>query len=490
MATTSRAAPRDLTQGPIATTLIVFALPVLGSNVLQSLNGSVNAIWIGNLLGEAALTATSNANLVLFLLLGAVFGFSMAATILVGQAFGAHDMEGAKRVVGTGATFFVVVSAVLAAAGWLLTPAILRLLGTPADAFPQAVAYLRVIFLAVPVMNVFAFAMAVLRGAGDSRTPFYFMGLSVALDISFNPLLVLGMGPLPEMGIAGSAMSTLIGQGVSFSLLLAMLYRRGHPLLPGRGELHLYLPQPKLLRAIVVKGVPMGLQMIVISSAALVMMGMVNAYGVRTASAYGVAAQLWTYVQMPALATGAAVSSMAAQNVGAGRWDRVGRIAFAGVVFNLVLTGSLVLLLSLADRTALGLFLPGDSLAIDVAVHINDVASWSFVLFGVTIVLFGVVRSTGAVTAPLIILFVAMLVVRVPFAWAFREVMGADAIWWSFPLGAVVSTVLALLYYRYGGWRSARMTPPDRSGGAAADTGVGTPAMDGETTTEAAASAR
>ena len=105
MSPPSRHTPnRDLTQGPIARTLIAFALPVLGANVLQSLNGSVNAIWIGILLGEEALTATSNANLVLFLLLGAVFGVSMAATILIGQAYGARDIERAKCVVGTGAT--------------------------------------------------------------------------------------------------------------------------------------------------------------------------------------------------------------------------------------------------------------------------------------------------------------------------------------------------------------------------------------------------
>ena len=183
---------RDLTQGPIARTLIAFALPVLGSNVLQSLNGSVNAIWIGNLLGEEALTATSNANLVLFLLLGAVFGVSMAATILIGQAYGARDVERAKCVVGTGATFFLAVSALIAAAGWAFTPQILGLLKTPEAALPSAIAYLRVIFVAVPIMNSFAFAMAVLRGSGDSRTPFWFMALSVAIDVALNPLLIRG----------------------------------------------------------------------------------------------------------------------------------------------------------------------------------------------------------------------------------------------------------------------------------------------------------
>jgi putative MATE family efflux protein len=480
----------NLTEGPIARTLLTFALPVLGANVLQSLNGSVNAIWIGNLLGEEALTATSNANLVLFLLLGTVFGVSMAATILIGQAFGARDVARAKCGVGTGATFFAVVSVVLAVAGWLLSPLILQGLGTPGAAFPLAVDYLRVIFLALPVMNLLAFAMAVLRGAGDSRTPFAFMFLAVAIDIGMNPVFILGLGPFPRMGIAGAAASTLVGQAVSLAVLLALLWRRRHPLLPGRGELNHYRPRPKLLRAIVVKGVPMGLQMVVISSAALAMMGLVNAFGVQTAAAYGVAAQLWTYVQMPALAMGAAVSSMAAQNIGAGRWDRVERIARTGVGYNIVLTGGLVALLYLADRYALGLFLPGNSGAIDVAIHINNVASWSFVLFGVTIVLFGVVRATGAVTPPLVILFISMLVVRVPFAWALQGTLGAEAVWWSFPLGSLVSVGLALAYFRWGGWRGARLMHDKPAAGTAADTGVSTPAMDGEAVVDPAAMTR
>jgi Na+-driven multidrug efflux pump len=112
------------------------------------------------------------------------------------------------------------------------------------------------------------------------------------------------------------------------------------------------------------------------------------------------------------------------------------------------------------------------------------------VLFGVTIVLFGVVRATGAVTAPLLILFVSMLLVRVPFAWALRETLGADAVWWSFPLGAVVSTVLALAYYRFGGWRKAGFSANGSATGTAADTGVATPAMDGDPLYEAPTAAR
>jgi Na+-driven multidrug efflux pump len=138
----------------------------------------------------------------------------------------------------------------------------------------------------------------------------------------------------------------------------------------------------------------------------------------------------------------------------------------------------------------LGLFLPAGSGAIPIAIHINDVASWSFVLFGVTLVMFGVVRATGAVFAPLVILAVALFAVRVPFASLLRDRLGADAIWWSFPLAAAVSTVLCIAYYRYGSWRQAQLLPQETTAGNAADTGVSTPAMDAEPAYEAIAASR
>src|SRR5688572_1184185 len=154
----------DLTSGPITSALLIFALPVLGSNVLQSLNGSVNAVWVGRFLGEAALTATSNANLVLFLMLGTMFGIGMAATILVAQSVGAKDLPEARKIVGASAAFFFGVSVVIAIAGWIFVDAILGTLATPPDALPLARSYLRIIFVAVPAMNLLTFVMTILRG--------------------------------------------------------------------------------------------------------------------------------------------------------------------------------------------------------------------------------------------------------------------------------------------------------------------------------------
>ena len=450
---------KDLTSGPIASTLLLFALPILAGNVLQSLNGSVNAMWVGKFLGEQALTATANANNIMFFLIGAVFGVGMAATILVAQAIGAKDTILAKKVIGTSATFFFVVSLAIAAIGYPLSKHILVWMSTPPAALELAEAYLRVIFMAVPFLYMFAFFSAILRGAGDTRTPFAFLSLVVLLDIVFNPLLIFGIGPFPKMGIAGSATATLIANVVSLVAMIFWLRYKRHPLWINRTETSVYRPDFTILRSLIVKGVPMGLQMIVISLSMIMMISFVNQYGVDWTSAYGAALQLWTYVQMPAMAIGAACSSMSAQNVGAGKWDRVSGVARTGVLFNFLMTGALIAPILLFDHTTLSLFLPSGSAALANASHLNHIAVWSFLFFGVTFVVSGVVRSTGAVMPPLLILAFALWIVRIPFALLLQPTFGSDAIWWSFPISSIVAMLMSLAYYRWGGWRKARMLP-------------------------------
>ncbi len=456
----ARPGQRDLTSGPIAPTLLAFALPTLGSSILQSLNGSINAIWVGRFLGEDALAATSNANIIMFLLTAFVFGFGMAATILIGQAFGRGDIDSARRALGTAAGAAVAVSMAIAVAGWIFAPQLLRLLATPGGAFPLALDYLRVIFVAIPGSLILVMLMMALRGGGDALTPLWFMIVAVLLDSALNPVFILGLGPVPRMGIAGSATATVIANYASLLGLIGYVYGRDLPLrLRGR-ELAYLKPDPALLRTIVRKGLPMGLQMIVISGSALALIGLVNREGVETAAAFGVAMQLWTYLQMPAMALGAAVSAMVAQNIGAGRWERVSAVTRSGVAFAVLITTGLVILLAIADRPALALFLGGDSPALPIARHIQILATWSFLMFGVTLVLFGTVRANGSVIGPLVILFVGLVPVRLGFAIGAYPWLGADALWLSFPVGSFVNMALAIAFYRHGGWRKARMAPP------------------------------
>ncbi len=358
--------------------MLAFSLPVLFGNVLQSFNGSVNSIWVGKYLGEASLAAVGNSNVLMFLLFGVLFGFSMASTIMVAQCVGAKNIPEAKRVVGTSAVFFLGLSLAMSLAGFALTHLLVAWLGTPPDALPKALIYMRIIFLALPFMGGLFFLMAVLRGAGDSRTPFIYLFMAVVLDIALNPLLIFGWGPVPRCGIAGSAIATLIAQASSFAALVLHLYRTRHFLCIHRNELNLFKVDASLLRLLVVKGIPMGLQMFVVSSSMVALTSLVNRFGSQETAAFNAAMQLWNYVQMPALAIGAAASSMAAQNVGAGKWDRVGKVATTGVMFNLLIGGSLIAIVYLLNRRALGLFLRPMARRSDISTHLNAIVVWSF----------------------------------------------------------------------------------------------------------------
>jgi len=439
--------------------MLPFALPILYANVLQSLNASVNSIWVGRFLGEAALTATSNANVVMFLLIGLAFGIAMAATILIGQRIGANDIRGAKHAVGTSATFFGGLSVVLAIAGLTLSPALLAAMKTPPQSLPLAIAYMRVIFCALPSLYMYAFVMAVLRAAGDSKTPFYFMLLSVGLDISLNPVFIFGLGPVPRLGIAGSAFATFIAQTISLTAMVHHLYRRRHLLCLHGEELTFLRIDWRLASTLLRKGIPMGAQITVMSLSGVLMISLVNRFGVDTTAAFGAALQIWNYIQMPAFAVGQAVSAMAAQNVGAGKWHRINRIATVGVAFSIAITASVILVLELLGARAFSPFLPAGSPALAVAAHLNRIATPSYMFFAIAMVLFATVRSTGAVMLPLAIMALALLFVRFPLADALLSRYHADAIWWSFTVSSALAAILAALYYKLGAWRSARIVP-------------------------------
>ena len=165
----------------------------------------------------------------------------------------------------------------------------------------------------------------------------------IILDAGLNPVFILGLGPVPAMGIAGSATASVLATLISVSVLVWQIYRRDITIRLRGEELRWLIPDFKHARPILAKGLPMGLSMIVMSASSLVMIGLINREGVDSTAAYGASMQLWNYLQMPAFAISSAVSAMVAQNIGAGRWDRISAIARTGLVVNLAMTGFLVL---------------------------------------------------------------------------------------------------------------------------------------------------
>jgi len=445
----------DLTQGPILKTLLLFSLPMLLSNVLQTLNGSVNAIWVGRLIGESALAATANANVIMFLLYAAVFGFGMATTVRVGQHFGARDVDAARMTFGSGTGFCFALSLFVAGLGWIFAADLLDTLGTPDASKLEALAYLRVIFITIPFGGINMMVSMAMRGAGDSKTPMYAMILTVVIDAIFNPLLIMGIGPFPQLGIAGSALATACANIAGMVYQIWRIYGQDLPMRLRGAELGYVLPRKNELRYIVTKGLPMGAQMLLVSSAGLIMVGLVNREGLNAAAAYGASLQLWNYLQMPAFAISTAVSAMVAQSLGAGDHSRVGKVTLMGMGTNLALSVLLAALIVGFDRPLLTLFLGSGSPALPVAEHIQLICTTSFVIVSITMILTGTMRAYGAVVAPLVIMFLGLYPGRLGFYFVSRPMLDSEAVWWAYPVGSVLTVALTLGYYRFGKWRDA-----------------------------------
>lgn len=443
----------DLTQGPILRTLLVFSIPTLFSNVLQTLGGTINTIWVGQLLGQGALAATVNANMVVFLAFAAVYGFGMATTVKVGQHFGARHVDAARLSFGTGVGFCTMAAVVWAVAGWFSADWMLRILSTPASIHADALAYLQVSFLSMPFSTASMMVSMGLRGAGDAKSPLYAMIITTILAIVLNPLLILGTGPFPQMGIAGSALANALAALGGAVTMIAWAYWRDLPLrLKGR-ELAYLIPRSEELKFVVTKGLPMGAQMLITTAASLIMIGFVNREGMATTAGFGALMQVWNYIQMPAFAISMAVSAMVAQSIGAGQHERVGQVTTVGVVANSVITIGIAVILLAFDRPLFALFLGNAEDTILIAEHIQLIATWSWVFTGVMMVMGGTMRSYGVVMLPLGIMIVSQYAARIGFYYLFYDALGADAIWWAYNFSSLVAMVLTWAAYRHGPWR-------------------------------------
>lgn len=445
----SRESPADcagaFTAGSVGATLISLAWPILCSGVAEILDASVNVMWVSRELGDISLAALSNANLLWGLLFVSAFGISMAGAVRIGRSLGQGDIRRAKEAVGTMVSASSAASLICVVPMMIWTRSLVGCLGTPAAAQTQALEYLRILLLSVPLTYVNAAVIAALQAAGDSKTGFYLALASVAFDGALNPLFIVGIPPFPALGIAGSALATFASQAICFVVLLMRVYGTGHPLsLRGRDFEFLRID---LIRtgAMVRDGSPMALQVLWSSIEQMAMISLVNRLGADVTAAYGVLVQVWNLISMPAVAIGVAITAVVAQNIGAGRGDRVREAARRGLAYSVLVTLALVTIAEMFDRYLCGVFLPSDSPALAVAMDINREGTWSLIPLAGYTVWIGVLRATGAVWVPLTI-SVGVLAVRFPLTSALMGRWQAEALWWSFPASAAATSILAALH--------------------------------------------
>ena len=431
---------------PLWKTFLVFLLPLMASNILQSLFGTINNVYLGQMIGVDALAAVTVFFPFMFAFIALVMGLSTGASILIGQAFGAGDADKVKAVAGTALCIALLFASAIALFGTLFARELLIALATPANILDAATSYARVTMGFMPLTFAVILLTAMMRGVGDSVTPLLALLVYTLMGLVVTPLMIAGRFGLPALGVASAAWASVASSLLTLAWLCFHLRRKRHALAFDVALLRAMWPDGRLLRLVLRLGVPASLSMMVMSVAELVLLGLVNGYGSDATAAYGAVGQVMSYVQFPALSIAMSVTIFGAQAIGRGQRGQINAIVGTGLRMNLWLTGGLAVLGYLFSRPLMGLFIT-DAAVLDLSQGLLRIVLWSTVLFGMATVFSGAMRSGGTVLAPLAISSFAILAVEIPSAILLSRQIGIEGVWMAYPIAFCTMFLLQMSYY-------------------------------------------
>jgi putative MATE family efflux protein len=431
---------------PVWRSMVVFLIPLMLSNILQSAAQTFTSIYLGRMIGVGALAAASAIFPLVFFLVSFFIGVSTGSTVLIGQAYGAKDHERIGRTAGTTLMFALLLSAVVGVGGFLAIRPLLHLLGTPTDIFENTAAYGRIIFATLPLFFVYLAYTTFLRGIGDSRTPFIVLIGTTLIGIILTPALITGWIGLPHLGVLAAPTSNVVATAVGIVTLLVWLERAHSPLALSAISHHLRIDWPTL-KVLIRIGIPTGIQLVMVSLSEIAVLAFVNGFGSEATAAYGAVNQIVSYVQFPAISIGIAASIFGAQSIGAQRHDRLAKIVRSAVSLNYIVGGILIVGCYAFAEQILALFVTRPS-TLAIAHSLLAITIWSYVIFGNASVLSGLMRSSGSVLYPTSISVAAIWLVEVPIAWFLsRTSLGLSGIWYAYPIAFIVGLSGMCAYY-------------------------------------------
>lgn len=346
----------------------------------------------------------------------------------------------------------------MAIIGSIFAMDIMRLMGTPENIIEISVHYARILFISMPVLFLYFAYTTFMRGTGDSKTPFYFLIVSTALNMILLPILIFGWLGAPKLDVYGAAYASVISTVITFIVMLLYLKKKNHPLQLDSTVRKYLRMDGELLKLLLRLGIPASINMILVSLSEIAVIAFVNRYGSDATAAYGVVNQVASYVQMPAVSLGITVSIFAAQSIGANQFDRLQKVVKVGIIMNYVIGGVLIALIYLFSRDILSLFLTSQT-TIEIAHSLVMITLWSYLIFGHAQIISATMRASGTVLWPTVIGVVSIWLVEVPVAYylSYHTSLGIEGIWIGYPAAFIVSLILQYAYYKLS-WQKKRIT--------------------------------
>lgn len=434
---------QDLTVGKPSTVLWKFCLPLFGSIIFQQLYNIADSLVAGKFIGENALAAVGNSYEVTLIFLAFAFGVNIGCSVIVSQLFGARRHRELKTAVSTTLIAGGVLCLALMAGGMLLCSSLLHLIHTPENVMADSRLYLDIYILGLPFVFYYNIATGVFSALGDSKTPFIFLAISSTANIAVDILFVTAF----NMGVAGVAWATFLCQGVSCVLAMAVMLRR-------LGKIHPHEKAPlfswDLLGRIALIAIPSTLQQSFISVGNIMIQGVINSFGSSVMAGYSASVKLNNLVISSMTTLGNGISNYTAQNLGAGKNQRVRDGFRAGLKLVWVICIPIVGLYFFAGRSMMSIFMDQpNGEAMTVGIEFLKILAPFYFIAAMKLVCDGILRGAGMMKQFMAATFTD-LVLRVVLAYVFSlgMGMGSTGIWLAWPVGWCVGSVLSLLFYR------------------------------------------
>lgn len=438
---------RDMTQGSAVRHVVTFAIPMVLGSIFQQLYNAADSVIVGQYVGPDALAAVGTSFPAMFLIISAVMGLTIGIQVIVSQLYGAGEHEELKRTFSTSLITLIGMVLVASVVGYYATEPLLRLINTPEAILPDAAAYMRIMFIGLIFQFMYNLYTSMLRGIGDSKTPLYFLIFSSILNVGLDLYFILVL----KMGVSGAAIATIIAQGVAAALCILYTYYKVPLLRLTRADICF---DKEIFVRILRFGIPTAIQQSVISLGMMAVVGLVNSFGTVTMAAYTAGNKVESFVAMPIMNIGNALSTFVGQNTGAGKSDRV-RTGYRAVLkISIAISLAMSLLIIPFSKYLIMIFIRASEAEV-IAIG-AEYLSTMFLFYTLQAVMFcmgGFFRGVGDMKTALIISLLA-LAGRVTSAYLMAQVsfIGYRAIWLSMPVGWIIASLFGLYVYKSNRW--------------------------------------
>lgn len=437
---------KDLTTGHEGRSIFLFAMPMFIGSLFQQLYNTADSIIVGRFIGKNAMAAVSGANPIMFLLASLLIGICLGFSILLSQFYGSKDTEKVVATIDTASIFVVLSSIVITILGLTFCGSILKFMNTPSIVFDQSKLYLTIIFAGIFFSAGYNFISSVLMGLGDSVTPLYFLIFASILNILLDLVFIVKLG----MGVEGVAFATVISQGASFIISVIYLNKK-HPLLKIKMKNLIY--DNDIFKMGLKLGIPSGIQQMLFAFGNIALQTLVNNYGTSAMAAFGAGSKVETFIALPIMNLGSAVSTFVAQNIGAGEKERVKRGVKSSIKMALYM--SLVIsALIIIYRSNLILLFNSDKDVVSIGSQYLLIIGPFFVFIGISFILSSAIKGAGDSMFAMLSSVFSLWLVRIPAAYILSKLFGVNGIWMGIPIGWILGLIITYVYYRLGYWRS------------------------------------